>query len=242
MKTKNQTAKEKRGFTTDAENKLFENKSEIELISLLKSDNAKDRTSSAIILGQKKSKKAIPALCNQLKNEKSLYAKIAISEALGKIGKPAIHELIPLLGEIGNNQHKILPKKKFDKRNYPLPRDIIARTICKIGEGVLLDLNNILINGTKKQISEVIDAIGHISFYSGNKTSSKILKKTLKKYQDDDVISWKIIRALSAFPDKETETILLNILKTNKKPALKWETTRSLKFKQSSAHPKQPAL
>ena len=57
MKTKNQLSKEKRGFTIKEENTLFENKSEIELVSLLKSSNPKDRTSSATILGKRKSKK-----------------------------------------------------------------------------------------------------------------------------------------------------------------------------------------
>ena len=55
--------KKKRGFTTEAEDNLFANKSDVELIFLLKSDNLKKRTSSAIILGQKKSEKAISALC-----------------------------------------------------------------------------------------------------------------------------------------------------------------------------------
>lgn len=228
MKIKNQIAKEKRGFTTKAENNFFENKSDIALISFLKSNNPKERTSSATILGQRKSKKIIFALCEQLKNEKALYSKIAISEALGEIGKPAINELIQLLGKIGNNQHKTLPTKKFDKKSYPLPRDIVARTICKIGENILPDLNKVLMNGSKKQISEVIDVIGFISFYSENKNSFTILKKMFKKYQNDEIISWKIIRALSAFPNMETETILLNILQTTKKPELIFEIERSL--------------
>ncbi len=228
MKNENQIAKEKRGFTTEVENNLFISKSDIELIPLLKSNNPKERTSSATILGQRKSEKAIFALCEQLKNEKALYSKIAISEALGKIGKPAINKLVKYLGKIGNNQHKTLPKKIFNKWSYPLPRDIIARTICKIGDSILVDLNNILVNGNKKQIYEAIDAIGFISFYSGNKISFEILEKSLQKYSDDEIIKWKITRALSAFPSKKSEMILLNILKTSKKPELEWEAVRSL--------------
>ena len=49
MKNKNQIAKEKRGFTTETENNLFMNKTDIELIFLLKSDNPKDRTSFTIL-------------------------------------------------------------------------------------------------------------------------------------------------------------------------------------------------
>jgi len=140
MKNKNQTAKEKRGFTTEVNNDLFINKSDIELIPLLKSNDPRERTSSATILGQRKSEKAIFALCEQLKNEKALYSKIAISETLGKIGKPTIKRLVKYLGKIGNNQHKTLPGKIFNKWSYSLPRDIIARTICKIGDSILVDL------------------------------------------------------------------------------------------------------
>ncbi|MCD4651506.1 MAG: HEAT repeat domain-containing protein [Candidatus Cloacimonetes bacterium] len=115
MKDKNQTAKEKKGFTTEVENNLFAGKSDIDLISLLQSNNPKERTSSTTILGQRKSEKAISALCEQLAIEKALYSKIAISEALGEIGKPAISMLIKYLGEIGSNQHKTLPRKIFNK-------------------------------------------------------------------------------------------------------------------------------
>ncbi len=228
MKNKNQATKEKRGFTTGLENNLFINKSDIELIPLLESNDPKERTLSAAILGQRRSEKAIFALCEQLKNEKALYSKIAISEALGKIGKPAIKRLIKYLGKIGNNQHKTLPGEIFNKWSYPLPRDIIARTICKIGDSILVDLNNILADGNKKQIYEAIDAIGYISFYCKNKISFEALENSLQKYNADEIIKWKIIRALSAFPGKKSELILLNILKTSKKPELKWEAVRSL--------------
>ncbi|MFH1288119.1 MAG: HEAT repeat domain-containing protein [bacterium] len=228
MKNKNQTAKGKRGYTTEAENNPFISKSDNELIYLLKSNNPKERTSAAIILGQKKAKKAISTLCEQLKNEKALYSKIAISEALGEIGKPAIDELIKYLGKIGTNQHKALPKNIFNKWSYPLPRDIIARTICKIGNSVLADLNKVLAKGNKKQIYEAVDAIGFISFYSEDRTSFEILEKLLQKYNDDEILKWKITRALSAFPSKESEKVLLNMLKTSKGPELKWEAIRSL--------------
>ncbi len=228
MKNNNQEAKEKRGFTTEVENNLFISKSNVELILLLKSKYPKERTSSAIVLGQRKSEKAIVALCEQLKEENALYSKIAISEALGKIGKPTINELIKNLGIIGNNQHKTLPKMIFNKWSYPLPRDIVARTICKIGDSILVDLNNIFVDGNKKQIYEAIDAIGFISFYSENKISFEMLEKSLQKYCDDEIIKWKITRALSAFPSKKSELILLNILKTSKMPELEWEAIRSL--------------
>ncbi|MFH1188583.1 MAG: HEAT repeat domain-containing protein [bacterium] len=237
MKTKVQTAKRKRGFTTETENNLFIKKSDLELIHLLKSNNPKERTSAATLLGRRKSKRAISALCEQLKDERALYSKIAISEALGEIGLPSINNLIKYLGKIGTNQHKTLPKNIFCKWSYPLPRDIIARTICKVGDSALADLNRVLSKGDRKQIYEAIDAIGFISFYSGNKILFESLIELLSKYKDDEIIEWKIIRALSAFPNKKSENFLLNLFKTSQKPALKWETIRSLGLIRTYAHP-----
>lgn len=109
--------------------------------------------------------------------------------------------------------------------SYPLPRDIIARTICKIGESALEALNSIVVNGDNQQISEATDAIGFISFYCNNKTSFETLEKTFQNCSDE-VIQWKIIRALSAF--ENSKHLLLNILKTSNKSELKWEAIRSL--------------
>lgn len=227
MRNKN-LAKEKRGFTTESENRLFAHRLDDELILLLKSDNPKERTSAAVILGKRKSEKAITALCEQLKNERALYSKIAIAEALGKTGKPAIYELIKCLGEIGTNQHKNLPDQLFNKWSYPLPRDIVARTICKMGDGVLEELYKVLAHEDKRQISEAIDVIGFISFYSKNKVSLEVLITALEEYGNDEIIKWKIIRALSAFPGVRSEKILLDILTTEKRPELRWEAVRSL--------------
>ncbi len=226
MKNKNQTAKEKRGFTTKEENDHFVSKSDIELISLLNANNPKDRNSSATILGQRKSEKAVSALCNQLKNEMSLYSKIAIQNALANIGEPAMPKLIKLVGKIGNNQHKELPKKRFEKSNYPCARDIAIRTICKIGLPALRYLQESFETQQDNVKSEIIDGIGHISFYSRDTTSFKQLINNFNG--NSALIKWKIIRALSAFPTKKSEIFLIDILTTAKEPELKWEAERSL--------------
>ena len=230
MVDKKFTAREKRGFATRNENDLFIERSDNELLSLLRSDNPKERTLSARALGNRKTQNIIIALCDQLKVERSLYSKIAISESLGRIGKSSIDELIKHLGEIGNNQHKTLPEKKFKKNNYPCSRDIIARTICKIGEPVLDDLNKLLSGNDIKKISEAIDAIGYISYYSNNKTSFNTIKQALKKFCDNDIIIWKLIRALSAFPGEETELLLSDIIERTRIKEHKWEANRSLRL------------
>src|SRR3989339_1201627 len=157
-----------RGFVDDEFVKSFANKNIKELITLLQSNVPQERTAAAKILGAKKEKSAIKHLCLALEKEKSLYSKISISNALSNIGEAAIPSLIKLLGKIGNNQHKAPPAKPFRKKSYPLPRDIAARTIIRIGETALPYLEECLIVGSEAQISEAIDAIGHIAFYSKN--------------------------------------------------------------------------
>jgi HEAT repeat protein len=126
-------ARTKRGQTSRQDDSLFSTLSNQELLDLINDVDAQKRTSAARLLGERKDTDAIPLLCERLKKETALYTRIAISEALGAIGDPAIPELIRLLGKVGNNQHHEVPKKGFYKKSYPLPRDIAARTIIKIG-------------------------------------------------------------------------------------------------------------
>ncbi|MBY9007175.1 MAG: hypothetical protein KGD63_10500, partial [Candidatus Lokiarchaeota archaeon] len=137
--------------------------------------------------------------------------------------------LVILLGKIGKNQYKALPKKPFKKNNYPLPRDIIARTLTKIGVDALPFLMEILQNGSKTQISEAIDSIGYISYYSNDSSSLPCLWTCLEKYKDNKVIFWKIIRSFQSFQDDQV-VIFLNYIKMNSKyQEIQWEAERSLK-------------
>jgi hypothetical protein len=80
--------------------------------------------------------------------KKKLYTKIAICEAIEAYGVSSLPYLVPLLGKIGNNQHKKAGFYDLDKKSYPLPRDIAARIIIRIGEPALPLLEDILLNGT----------------------------------------------------------------------------------------------
>jgi HEAT repeat protein len=208
MPNRIKSKRKNRGEVSENELDEFYNLSDNELIQLLKSTKPTERTCAAKILGERKPENAIIVFCQALKTEKSLYSKIAISEALGKIGLPALPELIKLLGKIGNNQHKFLPEKPFEKKNYPLLRDIAARTITKIGESALELLIKSIPDLQKESLSEAIDTIGFISYYSKNHHAFKTVKKLINQYKDDEVILWKLIRALQAFPNQESIGIL----------------------------------
>jgi hypothetical protein len=222
------TARISRGQASRQADSLFSSLSNQELLDLLNDVDASKRTSAARQLGQRKNTESVPLLCKHLKTETALYTRIAISEALGAIGEPAILELIGLLGKVGNNQHSELPEKGFYKKSYPLPRDIVARIIIKIGCSALKPLEKVVLEADRAGVLEAIDAIGHIAFYEGDLSSESVLLMAYQKYHSDIVVLWKIVRAFQAFPTAGVRRVLETIICSNRYPELRWEAVRSL--------------
>lgn len=225
---KNQAARQKRGFASADFTAQLIGLSDEQLIILCAGMDVQKRTASAKLLGTRQCEKAVPILCERLKNEHALYPRIAVSEALGAIGVCALPSLIMLLGQIGNNQHRSLPERGFNKKSFPLPRDIAARTIVKMGAPALPALEKVIINGERRQILEAMDCIGHIAFYCHNLCSLPVLLAAIVHHKDDDLVKWKIVRALQSFPNHEVKQILNNIICTSCVPALRLEAVRSL--------------
>lgn len=221
-------ARAKRGQTSLQDDNPFALFSDEKLLGLIDDVDPQKRTSAAKLLGVRKIKNAIPLLCERLKIETSLYTRIAISEALGAIGEPSIPELISLLGKVGNNQHRELPEKGFYKKSYPLPRDIAARTIVKIGCQALKPLEQVVLEADRASVLEAIDGIGQIAFYKGDLSSESVLLIAYQKYYLDHVILWKIVRAFQSFPTEKVRVLLETIICSNPSPELRWEAVRSL--------------
>lgn len=192
-----------RGYVPYIQFDNFEILQSYELIWQLSSPLAKERTIAAQMLGERRVTEAIPALCSALKKEKKLYSKIAISEALSRIGYPVLGTLIPLLGTIGNNQYKEVPAKVCEKPGFPLPRDIVARTITRIGIEGLPELEQVLISGRLIQALEAIDAIGFISYYHNFYGSFFALNICLNRFSNNALLQWKILRAIRIFPQSK---------------------------------------
>ena len=121
----------------------------------------------------------IPTLCKCLANETSLYPRIAISEALGNMGEPAVIPLISLLGKIGDNQEKGLPEKYCDKKSFPLARDMAARTLVKIGKPAIPSLIEQINSGDSFATQQAIDAIGGIVSKTDDQRPLLILLQSL---------------------------------------------------------------
>jgi hypothetical protein len=200
------------------------------LKNLLASETPEKRTLAAIIIQEKNISRLIPDLISAVKIEKKLYSKIAISEALISFKEKSIEKLIPLLGQIGNNQHQKLPTKPFKKDNYPLPRDIIARILSQMGVYVIFLLLTEAEKMSRNQLLEAIDLMGNISYYSKNSESLKFLLNLFEKNKNDELMTWKIIRAFSSFSEAKIVKILEKIINNSKIEQHVWEAKRSLRL------------
>lgn len=217
-----------RGYIQDSDIKPYADRKKKELISFLDCKKPHIRTIGARLLVKFPELDTIQALCNRLKNEKKLYTKIEITETLGNMGTKSLPFLINLLGSVGNNQYRSIPEKPFNKLNYPLPRDIIARTITKIGDAALPVLEKCLVTGNRSQILEALDAIGFIAFYYSNQNSLPYLWKILEKYSEDFLIMWKVIRAFESFPTTSVIAYLELLQKQKYHLGIQNEIKRSL--------------
>ena len=239
---KKKIGRKKRGEINKADLTPYLNFSTTQLIEMLESPEAQKRTIAATILGDKRDTNAIVLLAHALKIEKALYSRIAISEALGEMGESAVVPVADLLGQIGNNQEKELPKKYFNKKSYPLVRDMAARTLVKIGKPTTPYLIQLLESEKDIYIKQhAIDALGAIAAKTGDYSSlmpmincfdniAGINQEDINSDENlDKVTLWKIIRSLSAFKNsKESVGCIILVLNNFSDSPLQWESARSL--------------
>jgi len=74
-------------------------------------------------------------------------------------------------------------------------------------------------------LSELIDTIGFICFYESQENIFDTLKNCFYRNEQNDLIKWKIVRAMSAFP--ESDSFLREQLQLSNE-SLKLEIERSL--------------
>ena len=219
---------ESRGYIAKDVEKILEGISFDELISSLRDHQAITRSISARMLSGKGYEDSIEPLCMALENESKLYTKIEISNALASYGKKAVPSLIRRLGKIGKNQHDSIPGKSFDKASYPLPRDIVARTLIRIGPEALPGLADVLRSDDITAMNEAIDAIGFICFYHQEPSVFPVLLECYHKNRNMPLTRWKMIRAMGSFPD--SLAFLNNQYDTEEHPGIKQEIIRSIRM------------
>jgi hypothetical protein len=163
-----------------------------------------------------------------LKTEKKLYTRIALCECLAAFGEHSLEALVPLIGRIGHNQHKCVANVDLGKKSYPLPRDIVARIIIRMGPMALPRLEKAMDVDDNPVLSEIIDIIGHIAYHAGDYRLEDRLVSLYDRNRDE-LIAWKLIRAFGAFPSETAQTILEGVLNdTAQQAELRIEAQRSL--------------
>ena len=217
-----------RGFLGDSDLDQYPMYSDEQLLALIKSNDAVERTLAARIMKNRKKKIFVNALCEQLKVEKKLYSKIEICNCLSEYGELAIDHLIPLIGTIGNNQHKKISNDDMNKKSYPLPRDIVARILCRMDPKVLTKIEPLLNNGSQEQILECIDLIGHVAWNNNNNFLWNRILELYNGNPNNEMIRWKCIRAMQSFNLEDIITILEYEQSHNKNEIFAKEAKRSL--------------
>lgn len=224
----------KRGKYTQVDLELYKNRSSIELIEMLNAEEAFKRSIAIYWLSQTliNTTYFTHKLISLLNKERSLYTKIEICKVLQKGDIETAKLLIPHLGLIGNNQIRILPKYPSKKKSYPLPRDIVARILAKMDCSVYPLLLKELSHKNELKISELIDAIGFMTFYNPTLATETHLNVLTKLYvtTESPMIRWKLIIAFSSFPIEKSSRFLDQILENKIDPFFKAEAKRSLRL------------
>ncbi len=224
-----------RGRITIEDLQHYNNHTKIELLDMIKSKEAYKRTIAVKLLSEKNdlNDDLIRLFLHTLTQEKRLYTKIELCDALSKSGVQSSKIMVEYLGEIGNNQHKVLPTNDFNKKSYPLPRDIIARTLAHMKEDILPVLMDVLKINNPPAIREVIDAIGFICFYNKIHSNTQIIDALilcLKDNYNDEIIRWKLVRAFESFNDINVIKTLMDIEQNDSQPIIRNEAKRSLRI------------
>lgn len=212
----------KRGYATKEDETLLSDRIDQDVVAALHSKESVIRTIAASKMNPSEERQ-VTELLVQLTQEKSLYTKIAICETLEKGDATTANLMIPYLGVIGGNQYTKLPEAPSKKKSYPLPRDIIARSLGRMEVGILPTLME-AVQGKSTGVErakgieeftrirrEGIDAIGFSLFYHPQAVDEEIestLLEILNDYMEDSITTWKMMTCLSAFPSERSQKVL----------------------------------
>lgn len=224
-----------RGKITSGDLQQYSNHTQIDLLEMLKSKEAYKRTIAVKKLSEKYdlNDDLIRLFLHTLKKEKKLYTKIELCDALSNGDVQSAKIMVEYLGQIGHNQHTVLPTNSFNKESYPLPRDIIARTLAHMKKSILPVLMDVLKTNNSPAIREVIDAIGFICFYNITHSNLQIIDALilcLKDNYNDDITRWKLVRAFESFNDINVMKTLMDIEQNDSQPIIRNEAKRSLRI------------
>lgn len=225
-----------RGKATREDILKYSRLSNCELLENLSSDDAVVRTSSVHLLSKRfpiHEKQFVNILLKQLKNENALYTRLEICEVLKDGNAMTAKMMFPYLCKIKSKQYKKVPEKGSSKISYPLPRDIIARTLGKMNPYIIKDMLALLDIRDKSKVSELLDAIGYMIFYNPELATYPNFKKIsnfIYNNKKSELLLWKSITCLSAFPIPESIELLKELDYEGYSKPIQDEIKRSLKI------------
>lgn len=230
---------QQRGFASEEEIETLRQAPQDELMKLLQTAGPVARTAAACCLARSIDNPDVAeALLSQLSRERCLYTRIAVCEALQAGSVSTAEKMVCYLGKIGTNQHRSLPLKPSGKKSFPLPRDLIARSLGKMEPSILPVLLEVLNSADSPRISEALDAIGFLVFYhpelatpvhfeaislvlhtywdillqsaapEADSALQKHIEPSPEYIESAQVIVWKCLLCLSAFPLKQSVDLL----------------------------------
>lgn len=229
------SALQSRGFLSAEDLTSFGQMSTEDLIRKVDSDDAVERSAAIRLLARTTSAgdSLNHIFVERLTRETKLYTKLEICEALQSGGVPSARLLTPLLGKIGKNQHKHPSAEVFRKSSYPLPRDIVARTLARMDPQILPMLIAVLRERPRDEVAEVIDAIGFMCFYAAVTPTDRLaalraLIDTFHENPNDELVQWKVARAFESFNHPDCLSLLSVIERCGSIAPLRQEAQRSL--------------
>lgn len=209
-----------------------------ELLNILEDSesDAVTRSCSVAALRDKpfgKDKEYWERLLKALTKEKALYTRIEICKNLEQGDEEAVVLMCNYLGKIGDNQHKKIPLTVSQKKSYPLPRDIIARTLGRMHPRVFKQLQAQFTQVDKTQLSELIDAMGYFLYfnpYLATEENFRLIENCHYLYSDDELITWRLVQCCSSFPIARAQLFLDKIKNQTSHPTIIMEIARSESF------------
>ncbi|NDV60434.1 hypothetical protein [Bacteroides sp. 519] len=231
MKSTNEALR-KRGLANSLDISLAKKLSVEQLYEKLLSFLPVDRSAAAFALQHKEcdENERTIRLLDALKIENTLYPKLAICKSLESGNSTTALLMCNYLGKIGNNQLQAVPPRTSWKKSYPLPRDIIARTLGKMNKSIFGLLLAQAEDMPQEQLIEILDAIGYMAFYNNEVGTSKNFATILRlyyKYKNNELIVWKLIMCCSGFHIKESIEFLNEVKSDN--TTIQAEIRRSLR-------------
>ena len=231
--------KRSRGLINENEITPYLHLTSTEIHKMLHSKNPVMRSIAAVLFRKKiniNDSKTAHILAEALKKETQLYTRLELCRTLENGEIKTAEVMCDYLGKIGKNQYHTLPDRPSLKKSYPLPRDIIARSLARMDPVILPVLTAILKGRNEQQISEILDAIGFLIFYNSIEEKEKISREIIiqfEKYKHNPLIQWKCITCLSAFSDSNCTDTLTEIINSSMNPLFVSEAKRSLSLIQN---------